>query len=197
MSIIGGALYFISGVGALVFGKTYNKLYKQHQRTKSEEYWISKEPRDREPNSTTYHCLENYDEYSNKRGDWEKYNAIRRYYVNTIEIEKQILGVESEWKLEYDFNTTKTHKVLDERFKWIYDDMDKNGVSIEYRPGVDYVNWVYLAHLEKFQGRIPRWIKWPDIYKNDSQYGYKLYLDKKALNNIHMDYSSFYSDKYK
>ena len=195
-------VWFIYGVLALIFGIFYNIIKKNRNNATYKIRQIAWNPRDVMPDAYTYRYLKNRDVYEKDLKEWNEYNEKRKKYAKLIEEEKKKYGIRNEWtrpELLPHIEDRSKPLVLDERLKNIYAKMTADGVSLKYRPEIDFLSstdtcfckvphncWLWLSNEENpYQGK-----------DGITPLTDPLFLTPKMLEYVHMDYKKYYKEEY-
>ena len=92
------------------------------------------------------------------------------------------------------------HLFLDKRFEDIYKEMLSQGVSLEFRPGIDYLSRAYWSK-GILGGESKGWSQSlieliSEGLDADTLNGFKYIFTEYGLDNVHMDYKRFYKPQY-
>lgn len=212
------SLALVKGLVLLSSGLGYNKVQSVRETAKGIRESIKMDPHDFEPTPERYGFLKNKEEYLRDQELYNRYHLMRLYYFDLIYEQANALEdiiICSDHKKYKDlceaYSGTKYsvrqvgslqycgkycwEKEIDPRFQWIFDQMDEDCVSFEYRPGIDYYSNLGIQRS-----------KW-----KDPEEFYPIYLLKKAngaltiedalplineysIKNIHLDYKKYWQD---
>ena len=177
-------LWILLGVVMIVLGLSYTSIYNKVSDASNLIQNIRASGGNWKPEKNTYHLLKDVDEYLKDQEEFDKYNARRLYYAELIENEARKLGITNlfeYWYTDHDaiddrgrHTYPKIYVTQDNRFKWIFDEMKKEGVSLQKRESDKF--WMHSAQV---------------LTDN----GYEWWLPKKTLQGTRLNYRKYWKDE--
>ena len=134
--------------------------------------------------------------------NWHQSFERKKYQEEYYELLSQCSDIKVESNAFNGHHVTpgKHSLILDRRFTEIYKEMISQGVTFEFRPGIDRLdrfNWAKGIEGADFKGWASQDIELISQGNDpDTLGGFKYIFTKYGLDNVHMDYKRFYKPQY-
>ena len=183
-------MWIVIGLFFIIVGLIYTKTYEFVKGLSYKEQNIKRNPSNYAPTRDTFKYLKDPEAYVRAQREWDLYNERRFYYIDLIEKEKKKYNIKDPNPCGYEmygwsvrgYGSLSYYSILnDEKFKWIFDEMKKEGVSIAFRPGKDYIDYGILTG-----GWVSRTEQIVTLHES--------WLTYVAKDSVHMDYKPFWQD---